>query len=258
MKIAINGTYSTGKTTTALALSFLTGITVTHARTMREILPNAFPGKKLEKCNFHELMELGMRRFTERIVTEKNINGSFISDGCPLQEWIYGTTRMMTGLNPSEKPWKIRLHKKLFSPEWFVFERNISAFGHVVKQYTKSHYDVLIHLPVEFPFVPDGHRPTSEIYRSESEKLLCQTYKELDINIFEVNESLEKRLEKIVKKLNLCIVMTIEDAISKAHTICKNKFDSVRFETERSTHSQFKFTHSLHKRVDFRRYYTFV
>jgi nicotinamide riboside kinase len=234
MKIAISGTYSTGKTTTALALSFLTGITVTHARTMREILPDTFPGKKLERCNFHELMELGMRRFTERIVTEKNIKGSFISDGCPLQEWIYGTTRMITGLNPSEKPWKIKLHKKLFSPEWYVFERSISTFGQVVKKYTKEHYDVLIHLPVEFPFDPDGHRPTSEIYRNESEKLLCRTYKELDLNILEVNGSLEGRLEKIVKELNLNMITSIEDAIRKAHTVRKNEFDSVKFESNKT------------------------
>jgi nicotinamide riboside kinase len=234
MKIAISGTYSTGKTTTALALSFLTGVTVTHARTMREILPDAFPCKKLERCNFHELMELGMRRFSERIITEKNIKGSFVSDGCPLQEWIYGTTRMVTGLNPSEKPWKIRLHKKLFSPEWCVFEKSISAFGHVVKKYTKSHYDAIIHLPVEFPFVPDGHRPTSETYRSESERLLCQTYKELEINILEVNGSLEQRLGKIVKKLNLKMVTSVEDAIIQAHTMRKNRFDSVSFETTNS------------------------
>jgi nicotinamide riboside kinase len=231
MKIAISGTYSTGKTTTALALSFLTGVTVTHARTMREILPDTFPNKKLERCNFHELMELGMRRFTERIVTEKNIKGSFISDGCPLQEWIYGTTRMITGLNPSEKPWKIKLHKKLFSPEWHVFEENISAFGQVVKKYTKEHYDVLIHLPVEFPFDPDGHRPTSETYRNESEKLLCRTYKELDIDIFEVNGDLGLRLGKIVKELNLNRITSIEDAITRAYRERKNKFDSVRFET---------------------------
>jgi nicotinamide riboside kinase len=233
MRIVISGTYSTGKTTTSLALSFLTGITVTHAKTMREILPEAFPGRKLEKCNFHELMGLGIRRFTERIVAEENINTSFISDGCPLQEWIYGTTRMITGLNPSEKPWKIKLHKKLFAPEWFVFERSITAFGQVVKKYTKEHYDILIHLPVEFPFVPDGHRPTSETYRNESEKLLYRTYKELNINILEVNGSLEERLEKIVNALDLNIVTSVEDAITKAHNTRKNQFDSVRFEVER-------------------------
>ncbi|GHU62223.1 hypothetical protein FACS1894123_02810 [Bacteroidia bacterium] len=117
MKIAISGTYSTGKTTTAIALSLLTSIQSTHARTMREILPAAYPGKRLEKCNFQELIELGMRRFTERIFTEKQQGDCFISDGCPLQEWIYGTTKMLTGLNSSENQWKIKLHKTMYSSD---------------------------------------------------------------------------------------------------------------------------------------------
>lgn len=230
MRIAISGTYSTGKTTTALALSFLTGIKTTHARTMREILPDTFPGKRLEKCNFHELIELGMRRFSERIIAENNMKESFISDGCPLQEWIYGTTRMITGLNPSENLWKIKFHKKLFSHEWNIFENCISAFGDTVKKYTANHYDVIIHLPVEFPFVTDGHRPTSEIFRNESDKLLCKIYKELDIDIIEVKGNLEQRLEKIVKELNLNTITKIEDAITKANTERKNKFDSIKLE----------------------------
>jgi len=230
MRIAISGTYSTGKTTTALALSFLTGITTTHARTMREILPTTFPGKRLEKCNFHELMQLGMRRLSERIIAEQALGNEFISDGCPLQEWIYSTTRMKTGLNPSEKPWKIKLHKKMFSLEWRVFENCISAFGRSVKKYTENHYDVIIHLPVEFPFVADGHRPTSETYRYESEKLLCRTYNELNTKIVEVGGSLEQRLDKIVKALNLNVITTIDDAITKAQEIRTNKFDAVKLE----------------------------
>ena len=67
MRIAISGTYSTGKTTLSVALGFLTGIPVTCARTMREILPVAFPGYSLEQCNSIQLMALGMRRFVERV-----------------------------------------------------------------------------------------------------------------------------------------------------------------------------------------------
>ena len=39
MRVAISGTYSTGKTTIALALSYVTGVPFSFARTMREILP---------------------------------------------------------------------------------------------------------------------------------------------------------------------------------------------------------------------------
>ncbi|MBJ6941930.1 AAA family ATPase, partial [Vibrio cholerae] len=47
MKIAISGTYSTGKTTLTEALSIATQVPRTQARTMREILPDAVPGKTL-------------------------------------------------------------------------------------------------------------------------------------------------------------------------------------------------------------------
>lgn len=43
-KIVISGTYCTGKTTITLALEKATGIPATHALTMREILPDLFPG----------------------------------------------------------------------------------------------------------------------------------------------------------------------------------------------------------------------
>lgn len=109
MRIAISGTYSTGKTTLSLALSCLTDIPVTRARTMREILPEAFPDYTLEQCGSSELIELGMRRFLERVRAEIKTGVSFFSDGCPLQEWIYGSTRLKTGFNPVETPETVKL-----------------------------------------------------------------------------------------------------------------------------------------------------
>jgi broad-specificity NMP kinase len=71
MKIAVSGSCSTGKTTTTIALSLLTGIEMIHARTMREILPAVFPGKRLEECNPGEIVELIFTRLQERIVEER-------------------------------------------------------------------------------------------------------------------------------------------------------------------------------------------
>jgi hypothetical protein len=34
-----------------------------------------------------------------------------------------------------------------------------------------AHYDTIIHLPVEFPFIADGHRPASKSFRKASEQL---------------------------------------------------------------------------------------
>src|ERR1700759_2066914 len=96
-RIAVSGTYSTGKTTTTEALSRWTGVPRTHARSMREILPEAIPGQALEECGPAELFQLGLLRFTERAVRESAMPGSYVSDGSSLHEWIYGQARMRVG-----------------------------------------------------------------------------------------------------------------------------------------------------------------
>src|SRR5215472_12850816 len=101
MKLSISGTYSSGKTFTVMALSYYTGIPRTLAKTIREILPDAVPGKSLAQCTPAEYLQLVMRRHVGRAVNEaKNPNG-FIADGSSLQEWIYGKARVVHGMNPS-------------------------------------------------------------------------------------------------------------------------------------------------------------
>ena len=231
MKIAISGTYSTGKTTTALALSYITGIPCTHASTMREILPIAFSGKKLESCKSYELVELGIRRYLERCITENTLNNHFISDGCVLQEWVYGTTRLEFGLNPNEHQLKIRWNKFFHKETYTVFKQSMKAIGEIAKHHVNDNYDILIHLPVEFPFEPDGHRPVKEKFRIKSEQLLLNTYSEYAINYVVVHGTLHERLEEIIKKLKLPIVMNIDEAITMANKKRLLKFDSIKIES---------------------------
>jgi hypothetical protein len=203
MKIAISGTYSTGKTTLSLALSYLTGIPATRARTMREILSVTFPGYTPEQCRPSDLMELGMRRFTERIRAEIQAGNTFISDGCPLQEWTYGATRLKTRINGSPEEWK-------------VFRQTIESFGTVIKTYVRKHYDAIIHLPVEFPSVADGHRPTGETFRSVSAQFLKSAYRELGLHPVEVRGNLHERLNAAVDLLRLKTIRSTDDAVAMA------------------------------------------
>lgn len=216
MKIVISGTYSTGKTTLSLALSFLSGIPATRARTMREILPTAFPGYSLTQCGPEQLIELGMRRFTERIQAELKMNGTFISDGCPLQEWLYGSTRLKTGLNPAEDPEIVKAWIEKNPEMWRNFHETIEGFGKVAKEYTKKSYDAVVHLPIEFPFSPDGHRPTSESFRLESEQTLVNTYRELGIAPIIIRGTIQERLRSITERLCLKNVMSIDEALRLA------------------------------------------
>ncbi|MHC8949755.1 ATP/GTP-binding protein [Sphingobacterium hungaricum] len=229
-RIVISGTYCTGKTTLSLALSLATGIPTTHALTMREILPILFPGKTLKQCSYSELLCLGMKRFEERIYAEAQLKNGFVSDGCALQEWIYGSTRLYTGAYPDEFPWEMHLKRIVNFKAFRNFEHQLKGFGGMAKAYVKTHYDLFFHLPVDFDFVSDGHRPTSELFRNFSEKLLVDTYSHLNIPAVHISGNPTERLEKILHYLNLPAIIPITTAIRQAEMLRIQKFDSVRLE----------------------------
>jgi len=62
MKISISGTYSAGKTSTVIALAHYTGTPRTLAKTIREIMPEAVPGKILADVTPAEYLQIAMRR----------------------------------------------------------------------------------------------------------------------------------------------------------------------------------------------------
>jgi len=233
-RIVISGTYCTGKTTTALALSLATGIPTSHGPTMREILPKLFPGKTLRKCSYAELLALGMHRFSQRILTEtstlKQSNNGFISDGCPLQEWLYGSTRLYTGAYPDEHPIHMKIKKIVNYRQYKDFRIQLSQFEHLAKAYSKTQYDTFFHLPVEFDFIADGHRPTSERFRNLSEIRLLQTYRELNLTPFIISGSLEERLSQIINHLKIKPIISIDQAIRQAEQSRKQHFDSIKLE----------------------------
>jgi len=227
MKIAICGTYSSGKTTTSLALSYFTGIEMTHALTMREILPKIFPGKRLEFCSPDEVIELIFQRMIDRVKNEIECEENFISDGASIQEWAYCFPRTIYGMNPAET--------KIDDPEILngldSFKKTIDAYGKMAMEYAKTHYDVFVHLPVEFPLSPDGHRPVSEAFRNCCDELLRQAYQLLGIPVIEVKGDIAQRLTEAVKKLNLNCTMDIQQAIEIAEEEVRKRFHNVKLET---------------------------
>ncbi|MCL2073705.1 MAG: ATP-binding protein [Marinilabiliaceae bacterium] len=227
MKIAVCGTYSSGKTTTSIALSYLTGIETTHALTMREILPNLFPGKKLENCTPEEVLELIFQRMIYRVANEAKCRNSFISDGASIQEWAYCKPRLLYGMNPAET--EIQDTEILSNLE--TFGKTIDAYGKMAKNYAKKHYDVFVHLPIEFPNVLDGHRPVSESFRKCCDKLLRQAYSEIGLPFIEVRGDLVQRLTEITQKLEIKCAMDVHQAITIAKKEVKERFDNIKLET---------------------------
>ena len=230
IRLVISGTYSTGKTTTATALSIATGIPLINALSAREILTDLYPGRRFQDMSATELMALGLKRFEERIREEAILykeNTSFISDGSVLNEWVYGTVRMKVGINPgSNLPHRIAkailgLPGRSFSKQY------MSAYGQVAKIHSQQWYTNVVHLPVEFPMSADGHRPVSEQYRTLSDKEIQESFISIGKNPELVKGNQVERLKKIIGLYDLQIVVPIEEAISKAEKVIKTNRESV-------------------------------
>lgn len=225
IRLAISGTYSTGKSTTTEALSIATGIPRTHAMTSREILIDLVPGKTVMELSAMELVMLGLRRFEERVHNEGAGIDSFISDGGVFHEWVYFEARMRVGINPGADWWVGALKKVLGLPVKHFYQAYTDTLGVVTKARAKRIYDAYVHLPVEFDMHKDGHRPVSEKFRRLSDELLIQSLDELGIPYHIVGGSIPERIEKIVQIFDLPVVVPIEDAIEQAKVRVEHALD---------------------------------
>lgn len=230
IRLVISGTYSTGKTTTATALSIATGIPLINALSAREILTELYPGRRFQDMNSTELMALGLKRLEERIREEAILykeNTNFISDGSVLNEWIYGTVRMKVGLNPGSKLYH-RIAKAILGISGRSFyKKYLSAYGQVAKIHSKQWYTDVVHLPVEFPMATDGHRPVSEKYRTLSDKEIEEGFRSIGKRPVFVRGSQVDRLKKIIKTFDLPTVVPVEEAVAQAEKIIKTNRESV-------------------------------
>lgn len=215
LKLAISGTYGVGKSTTTEALSIATGIPRTHALTSRELLIDLAPGKTVMELNSIELLQLGLRRFEERVHNESGPE-SFLSDGSVIHEWVYATARMAVGINPGAS-WGLRAVKAVVG----VGQRRplleyTDIIGTIAKQRAAGLYDAVVHLPVEFDMPADGHRPVSEPFRKLSDDTLLATIKVLGLPYEIVGGTVEERVTRIIELFNLNTVVPVDDAIEHA------------------------------------------
>ena len=214
MRLAISGTYSSGKTRSTMALAHYTGIPRTLARTIREIMPEAFPGKRLAEVTPAEFLQIMVRRHVGRAVAEAQYT-DFISDGSSLQEWLYGAARVMHGMNPTASA-GLDLSGHQPEPEMDFFEQVVAQFGHVFKQHVKKTYDVFVHLQHELPIASDGHRPMNEQFRATIDEMLLATLDELAIPHHIVSGGFAERMDTIVSLLKLPTVRELPEAIAMA------------------------------------------
>lgn len=232
MKIAISGTYSAGKTSTVIALAHYTGIPRTLAKTIREIMPDAVPGKSLSECTPPEYLQVAMRRHTGRAVAEALLGDAFLSDGSSLQEWIYGAARVHYGMNPSATADLERVAPEDVTLEMRFFEAVVGQYGHAFRQHVKQTFDAFVHLRNERPLTADGHRPMNERFRAYCDDMLLATLEDLQIPYHSVGGSMAERLDTIAQLHSLPRAMSIEDALEL--TRIEYAAIDMRLETQRS------------------------
>jgi len=214
-------------------VSHLTGMPRTLAKTMREILPDAVPGKTLSQCSSAEFVQLVVRRHVERAVHEKLLGDRFLSDGSSLQEWAYGTARVVYGIDPSATA---RLGKNLGkntekSQEMRYFEEVFAELGHAFKQHVRSTFDGFVHLRHELPLVNDGHRPMNDHFRSTCDGMLRDSLDEIKVPYHVVGGSIPQRVEAIVDLFGLPRSMRVDEAIALAERDYAKQ--DLRFESQR-------------------------
>ncbi len=215
MRIAISGTYSTGKSTISFALSHLLGYQHTEAKTMRELLPEVYPNTMLEECDWNMLISLSLLRYRERIKNESRCKDNYVSDGSSIHEWAYGVGRLAFGMRPGKNKvlaW-MRYRLGIYKLGWEY--KFLKSYLTVVEIHAKSEYDLFIHLPSECDLVKDGHRPLSEGFRNYTDELLESGAKKLGLPVLNVSGTLESRLQQIIEYTKLEPVISIKEAIAR-------------------------------------------
>ncbi|WP_084467689.1 AAA family ATPase [Actinokineospora inagensis] len=232
IRLAVSGTYSSGKTFTVMALSHYTGVPRTLAKTIREIMPDAVPGKALWEVTPAEFLQLAMRRHVGRAVHEATMPDGFISDGSSLQEWIYGAVRVRYGMNPSATAHLAPVPRAELSAEMLFFEQVVAQYGHAFKQHVAQSFDAVVHLRNELGILGDGHRPMNQDFRDECDTMLLDTLTEIGVPHHVVGGPVRERLTRIAELFDLPRVRSADEAIELASAEYARL--DLRLETERA------------------------
>lgn len=187
MKLALVGAYGAGKTTLAAALASHWRVPVVHGTAMDR--PLGGEGRGIADCTDAELIQLTVRRFTERVVGEAQAPDSYISDGSTLHEWIYGKVRLSVGSFP---PPEVCLDDIFATCSPYL--EVIDQVGLLMKEHA-ARYDAVIHLPVEFPLA--GGSPINEHFRQVSDCLLLAAVDEMRLPLHTVRGPLKHRVAEV-------------------------------------------------------------
>ncbi|MFI8518794.1 AAA family ATPase [Streptomyces sp. NPDC085481] len=192
MRIAFVGAYGNGKTTLTTELSKRTGLERVHGSAMRD--PAGTTPKSLEESSETELVQLAVRRYTERATDEAARPKGFLSDGSVLHEWVYSKVRLAVGRYPEPTD---TLAAGVRSPRTQVVEEVVDQLGLLAREQARVGYDAVVFVPNEFP-LPEGHDPISAHFRVLSDELMLEIVHTLGIPVHTVSGTVEERIEQVL------------------------------------------------------------
>lgn len=187
MRIAVTGSYGAGKTTLVKRLAAGLGQHYRHVPEMSSPLWQA--GKQATQCTRDELIELLVRRLMDRAALEFD-EPEMISDGSLLHDWVFVRTMLMHGPRPAEDvqadtTWQIE---------------SIEPMRRAVLTRMNDFYEVIVHLPIEFPLVAEN-QPVSDKFRELSDRYLISELEHLSLPFISVTGTLDERFAQCVSVL---------------------------------------------------------
>lgn len=195
-RIAVVGAYGSGKTTLAAALSRRLGLPRAAQRPMDH--PAGDPGRAVEDWTPGQLIQLSVRRYADRVGAEGALGGGFVSDGSALHEWTYMKTRLVAGTHPERDD---PLEAWPRSPSVAVYEEVADELGLLAFDHAAHAYDLLVHVPVEFPLAPEN-RPVNDEFRRISDRLLIPALGRLGLPVLTASGPLDRRVHLVAAALH--------------------------------------------------------
>jgi nicotinamide riboside kinase len=189
MRIAITGSYGAGKSTLARALSETLGRRIHSIPAMAD--PWWKPDRGATACSRSELMELLIRRLMDRAAMEFR-EATVVSDGSLIHDWVFVRTLLMHGATPNPDI--------AADPVWLI--ESLEPARRAIHTRMHELYDVIIHLPVEFPLRP-GIQLVSEEFRRLSDVYLLRELSGTTTPVQTVTGPLSARIEKCVQLVHL-------------------------------------------------------
>ena len=175
-KIAIVGSFSTGKTTTAEILARRLDLPLLP-EVAREVVELGF---KLDKDASPETETLiFMRQYNNEISTESFVGDRSMIDVMAYAGWV--------------------LDNRERTKEFYLWDECVR----LAERTLRTAYSHVFYLPIEFPIVLDGLRPDDPEFQKDIDGRILRLLRTHDIEYETVTGSVEERIEKIEKVLNV-------------------------------------------------------